>query len=65
MSTTFKFKAELRKERGLASKIAKELGVTPSAVWQWEQVPPRHVVKIGEFLRVARHRIRPDIYPSG
>ena len=55
----------IRAERGLASKIAKEVGISRSAVWMWAQVPATHVVKVGQFLRIARHRIRPDLYPEG
>lgn len=53
--------------RGLAPKIAAELGITRSAVAMWPsvgQVPAEHVIRVGEFLRVARHRIRPDLYPE-
>lgn len=64
--------ARVRSERGLATKIAAELGINPTTrkpyqrttVWMWQRVPAEHVVKVSKFLRIARHRIRPDIYPA-
>lgn len=64
--------ARIRAEKGLATKIAAELGINPatdkpynrSAIWMWTRVPAEHVIKVSEFLRIARHRIRPDIYPD-
>jgi hypothetical protein len=54
--------ARIREERGLASKIADELDISRSAVWMWKQVPAEHVAKVGDFLRIAKHRIRPDLF---
>lgn len=64
--------ARIRAEKGLATKIAAELGINPATgdpykrttVWMWTRVPAEHVIKVSEFLRIARHRIRPDIYPD-
>ena len=55
----------MREEHGLITKVADELGITRSAVAQWKRVPPRHIVKVGKFLRIARRRINPDIYSAG
>ncbi|MGY3278170.1 transcriptional regulator [Bradyrhizobium sp. S3.7.6] len=55
----------IRETRGLASEIAKICGIkSPNAPHAWKRVPAEHVIKVGEFLRIARHRIRPDIYPA-
>ena len=50
------------KERGLASIIAREVGVTPSAVQQWKKVPPEHVMTLAPLLKLRPEEIRPDIF---
>lgn len=62
MPTEFNLKAELRKERGLASKIAALFDIEPSAVWQWEQVPAVRVRAVSKLLGISEHRIRPDVF---
>jgi hypothetical protein len=59
----------IRKER-LASFVARNLGINPhtkepysrTAVSMWRRVPAKHVPKVSKLLRIARHRIRPDLY---
>jgi len=55
--------AHIRKQR-LATRVADEVGLSRSAVSMWRRVPAEHVVKVSKFLRIARHRIRPDLYPA-
>jgi hypothetical protein len=55
--------ARIRKQR-LATRIANEVGLSRSAVSMWRRVPADHVVKVSKYLRIARHRIRPDLYPT-
>jgi hypothetical protein len=52
----------IRKKRGLASTIAGHLDIERSAVWMWKRVPAAHVIKVGQLLNIAKHRIRPDLY---
>jgi hypothetical protein len=62
----------LRSERGLAPKLAKELGLkSPNAVWQWflkkkkakyRRVPAEHLFKVSAFLGIPPNDIRPDLY---
>lgn len=60
--TSFNLKAELRKERGLASKIAQLFDIEPSAVWQWKQVPATRVKAVSKLLGIPQYRIRPDVF---
>lgn len=54
----------LRKERGLAGKIADACGITREAVWLWTRVPAERVLVVERVTGLSRHLLRPDIYPS-
>lgn len=55
----------IRKNRGLATKLGEELGITRAAVHGWEaQVPAAHALKVAKFLGLSRHTVRPDLYPK-
>ena len=43
--------------------LAKALGISPQAVWQWNTVPPHHVIPIERLTGVPREELRPDLYP--
>lgn len=43
--------------------LARELGITNSAVWQWKDFPPEQVLKIERATGIPRHVLRPDLYP--
>lgn len=47
---------------GSASVLARHLRLTPSAVLQWDVVPPKRVLEVEAFTGVSRHALRPDIY---
>jgi hypothetical protein len=49
--------------RGTASRIAEACGINREAVWLWDQVPAKHVLRIEQLLEIPRHLIRSDIYP--
>lgn len=49
---------------GSASALARHLGLTPSAVLQWDVVPIKRVLEVEAFTGVSRHSLRPDIYGS-
>ena len=53
----------IRKERGLATRIARELGITREAVWLWKRVPSERVLVVEKVTGIPRHLIRPDLYP--
>jgi Uncharacterized protein conserved in bacteria, prophage-related len=44
--------------------LARALGITKGAVWQWRQVPPRHVITIERLTGIPREVLRPDLHPS-
>ena len=45
--------------------VASWLKLTPQAVSLWETIPARHIVQIAAKGKVARERIRPDLYRPG
>lgn len=51
-----------RHERGLISKVASGLGVTHSAVSQWDRVPAERVVEVERITGIPRHELRPDLH---
>jgi DNA-binding transcriptional regulator YdaS (Cro superfamily) len=53
----------IQRHRGTAAHIARELGITRSAVNKWSRVPAERVIAVEKILRMPRHLIRPDIYP--
>jgi DNA-binding transcriptional regulator YdaS (Cro superfamily) len=55
--------AAVRAAGGYA-KLAKRMGVTPQAVWQWPECPPLRVLDVERATGIPRHELRPDIYPA-
>ncbi len=62
--------SELRKyldaERGRGSELARELDVTPGAIWQWAdfQVPAERLFKVAEITKIPVQALRPDMFPE-
>ena len=58
---------ELRKYldggRGRGSDLARALGVTPGAVWQWadDRVPAERIFKVSELTGIPIGKLRPDL----
>lgn len=52
---------------GSQSALARELGVSQTAVWKWlqksKQLPAEYVLTAERLYGVSRHLLRPDIYP--
>ena len=46
---------------GLQS-LSKALGLTPQAVSQWHEIPPRRVLALEKLSGISRHELRPDIF---
>lgn len=49
-------------ERGKVSDLARALGITPSAISQWSDVPADKVVKVAEYIGVEPSELRPDMF---
>lgn len=51
---------------GNATVLAKAIGVTPQAIYQWRRVPAERVLAIEAATNgaVKRHELRPDLYPQ-
>ena len=43
--------------------LAAALGITNSAVWQWNVVPPTRVLEVERITGIHRSELRPDLYP--
>jgi len=56
-----------RDAAGSDSQMARDLGVTQPRVWRWvnqsKQMPPEYVLPAETKYGIARHQLRPDIYP--
>lgn len=53
----------IRRQHGMSARIARELGINPSAVSQWTEVPYNRVLDVERITGIPRHVLRPDIYP--
>ncbi len=52
---------------GNMSKLARLIGVTPQTVQKWNErgrVPAERVLQVERATGIARHKLRPDLYPS-
>lgn len=54
----------IRCERGLLAKVARELGLSRSAVAMWRTVPAERVVSVERITGIGRERLRPDLYDA-
>ena len=60
-----KYSSELRtvlEKAGGPTRLARYLGVGPSAVTQWERVPAKHVPRCEVLTGLSGEFIRPDLY---
>jgi DNA-binding transcriptional regulator YdaS (Cro superfamily) len=53
----------IRAQRGLMARIARDLGLTRSAVCVWERVPAEYLPSVERTSGISRHLLRPDICP--
>jgi DNA-binding transcriptional regulator YdaS (Cro superfamily) len=54
---------------GTQAKLAEVCGVSQPTVWGWinkgnGRIPAEYVLAVEEKLGLARHDLRPDIYPA-
>jgi hypothetical protein len=53
----------IRAQRGLMARIARDLGLTRSAVVVWKRVPAEYLPQVEQSSGIPRHMLRPDICP--
>lgn len=58
------FTAYLKNHRGKQQELAKFLGLRPSTVCQWKEVPIAHVRKVSEFTGIPTQVLRPDLHAA-
>jgi DNA-binding transcriptional regulator YdaS (Cro superfamily) len=63
MSYSTPLKTVLEKAGG-PTALAKILGIVPSAVTQWTDVPARHLFKVASVTGIPVEQIRPDLMPT-
>ena len=51
------------KQIGGGVRLAKALGISQSAVSQWNRVPAERVLAVEKLTGVSRSLLRPDLYP--
>ncbi|TGV61094.1 hypothetical protein EN784_01455 [bacterium M00.F.Ca.ET.141.01.1.1] len=56
-----KLKAYLAEERGRATKLAVAIGVSPSAISMWDQVPADRVGAVSKATGIPPHELRADL----
>ncbi len=49
--------------RGGIAGLARKLGVSRQAVFQWDEIPESRVLQLEEVAGISRHDLRPDLYP--
>lgn len=49
-------------ERGRLKGLAKALGIFPSAISQWIEVPVKRVPDVERITGISRHVLRPDFF---
>lgn len=47
---------------GSAAKLAAHLGITRSAVAQWQVVPLKYIREVSQATGIPRSKLRPDLY---
>lgn len=53
--------AYFKANRGKQRELATHLGLYPSTVSQWKDVPSEHVRKVSEFTNIPIADLRPDL----
>jgi DNA-binding transcriptional regulator YdaS (Cro superfamily) len=54
---------EAAKRVGGITELARKLGITKSAVYQWDEVPAERVVDLARLSGLPRSLFRPDLFP--
>lgn len=54
----------LKAEKGRMAALAREMGISRSAIGQWKKVPLDRVPEVARILDIPHHLIRPDVFPD-
>lgn len=58
------FRDILRNNRGLQSRLAEQLGITPGAITLWKgNVPVKHAWRVSQIIGVNPHDLCPKHFP--
>lgn len=49
---------------GSKSELARRLGVKVQSIQQWKRIPAERVLEVERITGIARHKLRPDLYPK-
>ncbi len=49
---------------GTIAALARKIGITRSAICQWDRIPAERVIEIERATGVPRQELRPDLYPT-
>ena len=55
---------EILSRHGRAVQIARALGITRQAVYQWDRVPAEKAAAVAEATGLTLTDLRPDLWPS-
>ena len=44
------------------AELARQLNITPQAIYQWVDIPSRKVLEIERITKIDREKLRPDLY---
>jgi DNA-binding transcriptional regulator YdaS (Cro superfamily) len=50
------------KAAGSKAKLARALGITRSAISQWNRIPVNRVVEVEQITGIPRNELRPDVF---
>tara|TARA_R110000868_G_scaffold406061_2_gene686175 strand:+ start:2598 stop:2810 length:213 start_codon:yes stop_codon:yes gene_type:complete len=54
---------QIKSTRGLASRLARELGISPARISEWTRIPAERLPDVERITGIPRHELRPDICP--
>jgi len=55
----------LKAQRGRLTKLAIGLGVTPTAIKQWDIIPAERMADVSRLTGIPMDELRPDIFEIG
>lgn len=44
------------------AELARQLKITPQAIYQWVDIPPNQVLDVERITKIDREKLRPDLY---